>query len=396
MKGGGSMVASAWLGRVLDVLRRSLPGVVFLGVVFVVAWFRLLAPVDVELVRVERGTIVQEGFGRGTIESEREAGVGFDMVGRLSDVLVDEGSRVTLGQELARLETNQAEADLRSAQTGLVAARSSLLRIAAEEERARTLLATAEREATRTKALFDAGAIADAQRDEATDRLRLARADLDRVLAQRAEATRGIDVAAGGAEQRRVTMVRATLLAPFDGLITRRLREPGDTVAIGTSVLRIVDTDRVHVNAAIDETVLPQLALDQRATITFPGTKEPLDGKVSRIGWEADRQTHELIVEVTPARLERRVAIGQRADIRVELGRRENALRIPMRMVHHDEQGAYVYANRDGKIALVRPKFGVSAAEQIEVLEGLSEGDVVFGAPRAGVTLPIGRRWEAL
>jgi multidrug resistance efflux pump len=37
-------------------------------------------------------------------------------------------------------------------------------------------------------------------------------------------------------------MVRATLLAPFDGLITRRLREPGDTVSVGSTVLRIVDT----------------------------------------------------------------------------------------------------------------------------------------------------------
>lgn len=387
--------APAWLRRTFDIARRSFWGVVLVGVVFAIAWFRLLSPVKVELARVERGTIIQEAFGRGTIESEREAGVGFDMIGRLSDVLVDEGARVTLGQEIARLETNQAEADLRSAQTGLAAARSSLQRIAAEEERARTLLATADREAARTKALFDGGAIPAAQRDEATDRLRLARADLDRVLAQRAEATRGIDVAAGGAEQRRVAMVRATLLAPFDGLITRRLREPGDTVAIGTTVLRIVDTDRVHVNASIDETVLPQLALDQRATITFPGTKEPLNGKVTRIGWEADRQTHELIVEVTPERLERRVAIGQRADIRIELGRRENTLRIPIRMVHHDEQGAYVYTSRGGKIALVRPTFGISGSEEVEVLEGLSEGDAVFGASRAGVTLPIGRRWEA-
>ena len=75
----------------------------------------------------------------------------------------------------------------------------------------------------------------------------MARAELDRVLAQRSEATRGIDVATGGAEQRRVAMVRATLLAPFDGLVTRRLREPGDTVTIGSTVLRIVDTNRVYV-----------------------------------------------------------------------------------------------------------------------------------------------------
>lgn len=390
-----SAAASTVFRRALGLVRRGLWGVVLVAVVLLVAWFRVWSPVRVEVARLDRGTITQEAFGRGTIESQREAAVGFDLVGRLSDVLVDEGARVTLGQELARLETNQAQADLRSAQTGISAARASLQRLAAEEERARALLATAEREATRTQALADAGAVPGQQRDEASDRLRVARAELDRVLAQRSEATRGIDVAMGGAEQRRVAMVRATLLAPFDGLVTRRLREPGDTVTIGSTVLRIVDTNRVYVNAAVDETMLPLLAVDQRAAIFFPGTDASLTGRVTRISWEADRQTHELLVEVTPERLERRVAIGQRADVRVEVGRREHVLRVPIRMVQHDDTGAFVYADRDGRIALVRPRFGLTGSDQVEVLDGLAEGDAVLSAPGVVATLPLGRRWVA-
>jgi HlyD family secretion protein len=240
-----------------------------------VLWLRVWSPVRVEAVRVDRATVIQEAFGRGTIESQREAAVGFDLVGRLSEVLVEEGARVTLGQELARLQTDQAQADLRSAQRGVSAARTSLLRLSADEQRVRALLLAAERENARAQTLFSSGAIASLQRDEANDRLRLAHADLDRVLAQRSEATRGIDVAAGGAEQRRVTMVRATLLAPFDGLITRRLREPGDTVTVGSTVLRIVDTSQVYVSAAIDETVLPLLAVDQRSHHRLSGRRAP-------------------------------------------------------------------------------------------------------------------------
>ncbi len=389
------MSVLALLRRALGFIRRSLWFLLLVGGALLVAWFRLWAPLRVEALRVDRGTITQEAFGRGTIESQREAAVGFDLVGRLSEVLVEEGTRVTLGQELARLETNQAQADLRSAQTGIAAARASLQRLAAEEERARALLAMAEREAVRMKALFDTGAIASQEHDEAKDRLRLARADLDRVLAQRSEATRGIELAAGGAEQRRVTMVRATLLAPFDGLVTRRLREPGDTVSVGSTVLRIVDTSRVYVNAAIDETVLPQLAEDQRAAILFPAESTPITAAVTRISWEADRQTHELVVEVTPERLERRVAIGQRADVRIELARREHALRVPIRMLHHDETGPYVYVNRSGRVAQVRPRFGLSGGEYVEVLEGLSEGDALLRALRPGASLTLGRRWVA-
>lgn len=381
--------------RVLGLLRRRAWLLLLLVVALVVAWFRMWSPVRVEVGRIDRGTISSEAFGRGTIESQREAAVGFDLVGRLSEVLVDEGARVTLGQELARLETDQAQADLRTAQTGVAAARSSLRRLAAEEERVRAVLATAEREARRTQTLLASGAVAGQELDEATDRLRIARADLDRVLAQRSEATRGIDVAAGGAEQRRVAMVRASLLAPFDGLVTRRLREPGDTVTIGSTVLRIVDTERVFVSAAVDETVLPLIAVDQPAAIWFPGATTPIAGQVSRISWEADRQTHELLVEVTPARLDRRVAIGQRADVRIVLERRDHTLRAPIRMLHHDATGPFFYVDRDGRIAVVRPRLGLTGGDHVEILDGLADGDRLLGAPRPGASLAPGRRWTA-
>ncbi len=385
----------AWLRRGLRFVRRITWVLVLMVVVLAVAWMVLWRPVPVITAHPDRGTIVQEAFGRGTVESQREAAVGFDLVGRLSDVLVDEGTRVTLGQELARLETSQAEADLKSATTGIAAARTSLKRLAAEEERARSLLLTAEREATRTRALSDTGAITGTERDDAEDRVRVARADLDRVLAQRAEATRGIDVAAGGAEQRRVAMVRATLLAPFDGLVTRRLREPGDTVAIGTTVLRIVDTTRVYIRVAIDETVLPRLEIGQPTEIVFPGTTAPVSGRVTRISWEADRQTHELFVDVTPDKLDRRIAIGQRADVRIELGRHEKALRMPIAMLHRDAVGPYVYADRDGRIAVVRPRFGITGTTHVEVLDGLAEHQTVLAATSTSASLPAGRRWRA-
>ena len=369
--------------------------VVLAAIVATVAWLKVWSPVSARAWRVDRGTIVDEAFGRGTIESQREAAVGFDLVGRLSEVLVDEGDRVTIGQELARLEIKQAEADLKSAATGVAAARASLTRLAAEEARARAVLVAAERDAATTQRLVQSGAVTGKENDDAQDRVRVARADLDRVLAQRAEATRGIDVASGGAEQRRVAMVRATLLAPFDGLVIRRLREPGDTVTVGTTVLRVVDTGSVYVRAAVDETVLPQLAVGQHSTITFPGTTTPVTGKVSRVSWESDRQTHELVVEVTPDKLERRLAIGQRADVHVELARRDRVLRVPIEMIHHDGAGAFLYVDRDGKIAVVRPRFGITGTTHVEILEGLAEGETVLASGKVGASLPVGRRWKA-
>jgi RND family efflux transporter MFP subunit len=339
--------------------------------------------------------VISVAFGRGTIESQRESAVGFDLVGRLSDVSVDEGDRVTLGQEIARLEPSQAEADLRTATTGIGAARAALKRLAADEDRARAVVAAAEREAERARVLFEKGAIAGELRDDAQDKLRLARADLDGVLAQRAEATRGIEVASSGAAQRKVTMLRATLLAPFDGLVTKRLHEPGDTVTIGTTVLRIADTSHVYVRAALDETVLPKLRAGQRAEIRFPGDPVATHGKLTDIAWEADRQTHEILVDVLLDTIARRIAIGQRADVHIELERRDRALRVPTQMIHHDDGGPYVFVDRDGRITVVRPRFGLAGSEHVEVVAGLAEGDRLLAALKPNADLAAGRHWKA-
>lgn len=102
------MTLPSLLRSALHIARRGLWVVLPLGVALLVLWLRVWSPVRVEAVRVDRATVIQEAFGRGTIESQREAAVGFDLVGRLSEVLVEEGARVTLGQELARLQTDQA------------------------------------------------------------------------------------------------------------------------------------------------------------------------------------------------------------------------------------------------------------------------------------------------
>jgi len=375
--------------------RRFLWPALVVAVIALVAWLRFLRPVEVRVARVDRGPLVETAFGRGTVESQREAAVGFDLVGRLSEILVDEGDRVVRGQELARLETNQAAAELRTATSSVSASRAALTRLAAEEVRVRALAQAAERDADRVRRLVETGALAGQALDDAEDKRRVARADLDRVLGQRAEATRAIDVASSGAAQRQVTMLRATLLAPFDGLVIRRPHEPGDTVTVGSTVLRIADTGAVYVRASLDESVLPRLAIGQRAEIRFPGASAPRAGRVTRIAWEADRQTHEIFVEVTPDQLDRRIALGQRADVGVELATREASLRAPIAMLHRDAVGPYVYVDRDGRIAVVRPELGITGEDHVEILAGLAEGDRLLAGARPGSTLPTGRRWKA-
>jgi RND family efflux transporter MFP subunit len=359
------------------------------------AYVWLLAAVVATDRAADRGLVIEHVHGRGTIEAERGSQLGFDLVGRISEVLVDEGDHVLLGQALARLELAQLTAELEAASSSVDAARSSLRRLDAEERAARDALSAAERDERRARELLVRGVTASAEVDAAQDRTRAAHSALDRVLAQRTEATRGIEVARGGAAARETTVGRATLLSPFDALVVRRLREPGDTVGIGSTVLRLVDPSTLIARAFVDESTLLSLREGQPVEVRFPDDPRTYAGRLEHIGWEADRQTHELPVDVVlDPPLDRRVAIGQRADVWIEVARTEDAVRVPVALIREDRDGTFVWIDRAGLVARAGIELGRIGDDYVEVTGGLDAGDRVLSPSEPRGTLPVGRRWR--
>ena len=380
--------------RVRRLLRwlKLLPLVVIVGLI---VRSRFVAPVAVHQHVVAQGDVVREVFGRATIESRREVQLGFDLVGRISDVTVDEGDRVKLGQVVAHLAPEQLTADVRAASSGVSLARAALARLAADERRAQATLAFAEPEAVRTRALQASGSVTGRDLDLAEQQLALAQADLDRVRAAQAEAVKQIAVASGTTETKVATVTRAVLVSPFDGVVLRRFKDPGDTVTVGSTVLRIVAVDRLWARTAIDESMLVDLREGMPAEIALLGEAgAPLRGTVDRIGREVDRQTHEVFVDVLLADVPARIAIGHRADVHVALERRPSVPRVPLGFLRRDAVGPFVFVDRDGRIARAALELGIVGRDFVEIKSGLKPGDGVLDAPTPGGTLGIGRRWS--
>jgi len=357
---------------------------------------RVFSPVEARAHVIDRGPVVREAFGRATIESRREVQLGFDLVGRLSDVLVDEGDRVKLGQVVAHLSPEQLAADVQAASTGVTLAQAGIARLDADEKRAEAALTFAEAEVERTRKLAASGAVTARDLDLAEQQFKLATADLARVRAARIEGSKQIAVAAGAAGSKLATITRAALVSPFDGLVIRRFRDPGDTVTVGTTVLRIVATDRLWARAAVDETMLSSLKEGQTATMAIYGESGVATGTVDRIGREIDRQTHEVLVDVLLPAPPANVAIGQRADVWIALERRNDVVRVPLAWVQRDDQGSYCYVDRKGRITRAAVRLGIVGRDLVEVLEGLAPGDTVLASPAPGSVLPLGRLWRSL
>jgi multidrug efflux pump subunit AcrA (membrane-fusion protein) len=358
---------------------------------------RLFAPVPVRTHAITKGDVVVEVFGRGTIESRRAVELGFDLVGRISDLLVDEGDRVKLGQVLGHLAPEQFAAEVRTASSGVSLARAAIARLEAEEHRATATLVFATAEEARIRHLTASGTVSARELDLAIQQLELAKAELERVRAARDEARRQVGVASKTAESRNVTATRAALVSPFDGIVVRRLRDTGDTVSVGTTVFRVVATDALWSRAWVDESALPQLREGQRVRVRLGSDSKPsLLGTVDRIGREVDRQTHELLIDVLLTTVPARVAIGQRADVWIEVDRHKGAIRLPLAFVHRDGEGAFAYVDRGGRISRVSIALGALGTDDAQVTASLGPNDVVLDAPEAGAALPEGRRWRSL
>jgi HlyD family secretion protein len=282
----------------------------FALVVALVARHRLIAPMEVHRRVVDQGDVVRELFGRATIESRREVQLGFDLVGRVSEVLVDEGDRVKLGQVVAHLAPEQVSADVQAASTGISLARGAVARLSADDRKARATLRFAEQEAVRVRTLNASGTVSGRDLDLAEQQLALSQAEVERVRAAQGEAQKQIAVASSATESKAATMTRAVLVSPFDGVVIRRFKDPGDTVVVGSTVLRIVAVDRLWARTSIDESMLVDLREGLPAEIALLGEAgEPLRGTVDRVGREVDRQTHEVLVDVLLSVVPTRLAI---------------------------------------------------------------------------------------
>ncbi len=253
-----------------------------------------------------------ELMASGTVEAT-EAGLGTQAPGRIDSILVREGDRVRTGQELVVMDRVELRARVAQGQAQEAAARALLAElergsrpeeVAQAREAARATeqrLADAQRDFDRTQRLLQGGAVsqetldkaklaldvAQSQREQTAQQLQLVETGPrpERVAAQRAA------VAQAGAmvQQAEAALSHAVVRAPFDGVVTVRDREPGETVGAGAPVVTVMNVDDRWVRIYVREDRLGAVQLGQTATITsdtYPGKQ--YTGTVSYLSSEAE------------------------------------------------------------------------------------------------------------
>ncbi len=334
------------------------------------------SPVPVMAHRVAQGKVVSEVMGTGTLEARVKTTISPRLQERLAEVLVDQGDTVVAGQLLARLDAGELGRQVEVSEAALAGAKATAERVRVDEVRAQAVAHQAQQDHKRVTDLLNTKISSQSDMDKAIERLQIAESDLLRARAATAEAQQQVRLAEKNLtyQQERLSFTR--IVCPYNGLVTRRDRDPGGVVVPGSSILQIISTNELWVSAWVDETAATGLALGQKARVLFradPAKVYP--GLVARLGRETDRETREFIVDVQVKELPPNWTVGQRAEVFIETGRTSDTLIVPQAFVQWraGKPGLFI---AEGRKAMWRDvTLGQAGLETIEIAHGVSAGD---------------------
>ena len=359
-------------------------------VVVVVAGYRLkFSPTPVTTHTVATGEVRGEVMGTGTLEARIKTTISPRIQERLAEVLVDQGDSVKSGQLLARLDDAETKQQVAIAEATLAAARATVERVKSDEARARAVLQQAQLDHRRSTELLAGKIASQADFDKAAEVLHVAEADLKRAQAAIVEAESQGFTAEKTLLYQKEHLAFTEMRSPYDGLVTRRDRDPGGIVVPGASILQLVATNEIWVSAWVDETAMTGLKAGQPARIVFrsePG--KSCAGEVARLGREADRETREFVVDVRVKELPENWTIGQRAEVFIETGRKSGIVAIPQPYLLWREGKPGVFVNDHGKARWRELTQGLRGLKDLEVTQGLTAGEQIV-KPAAGQKQPL-------
>ncbi len=342
-------------------------------------------PVAVILHKVDRGVVEASvaNTRAGTVEACQRAKMATPTAGQVASITVDKGDRVRAGQVLLSLWNEDRKAEVKLAESEVVATR-------ARTEEACALANSAEREAERLVKLRQTKLVAEDQVDKAVTDAEAKQAACRAVRATEQESKARVNVA-------RAALERTILTAPFDGVVAEVNAKLGEFVTPsppGIPTLPAVDLigeQCLYVSAPIDEVDAPAVRPGQPARITldaFAGRQ--FNGKVRRVApYVLDLEKQARTVEVEAAFTDQaetdNLLPGYSADIEVILDSRANVLRVPTEAVLEGYR-VLVYEPRNGRLEERQFKPGLANWKFTEVSSGLNEGElVVVSVERKGV-----------
>jgi HlyD family secretion protein len=400
---------------ILESIRRRTWTLLFILAVLIalaIAGWRTLQGPTITTWTVGKVNLVQTVVASGRVETPLRVDVGSQLTATVADVPVAQGQAVSKGQLLIGLENSEQRAALEQARAGVSQAQARLAQLdklalpTARQSlnQADINLQNARRQYERTRQLREKNFVGQAALDDARRSLDIAESQLQSTRLQvQSNDSGGADrqLARAALEQANATMSAAQarlaltrIAAPHDGVLISRNVERGDVVQPGKILMVLSPAGPTQLVLQIDERNLAQLRIGQQALASadaFPNERFPARIVYINPGIDAQRGSVEVRLDVgaPPAYLRQDMTVS----VDTEIARRGMVLAVPADAVRDANAAApWVMKVQDGRATRAPLRLGLRGTGQIEVLDGLREGDLVLPATE---DVAVGKRLRA-
>jgi len=290
----------------------------------------------VNAVIVKPSVINQEIFATGSVLANEEVDLHPEVSGKLMQILFKEGSNVSKGELLIKINDADLQAQLHKNQ----------LDIKLAEDRIR-----------RNEKLLEMKGISQEEFDALQNAVASLNADKDELIAQ---------------------IAKTEIRAPFNGLIGLKTVSEGSYVTPQTMIASLQQIDPVKVDFSIPEKYSASVKKGDVIVFTVGSSNKEFKGNIYAIEPKVDDVTRTVQIRALCPNANSEVLPGAFARVTLHLSRENNALMIPTESIVPVLKGKQVYAYRDGKAEAVMVESGIRNDSTIQITKGLNENDTVI------------------
>lgn len=291
---------------------------------------------QVEGIVVQAGDFTNNLELSGTLEANESVMLRSEVSGLVTSINFKEGSNVTKGALLVKINDRDIQAQLQDALT---------------KER---LASTTE---NRSKQLLDKGAISQEEYDTSLASLQSLKAQSQLVRAQ---------------------LSKTAIYAPFTGRIGLRSISVGEYLTPATTIANLASLNPLKVGFSVPERYAGKIELNSEVTFTIDGFTKPFTGKVFAIEPGINTQTRTLQIKALVPNPKSELLPGAFARIKLSLSTSKDAILIPNEAIIPVLKGKTVFISKNGKAQQIPVEAGTRTAEQIVITSGLNIGDTVL------------------
>jgi RND family efflux transporter MFP subunit len=307
--------------------------------------------------------------------------------GYVKRIYVDVGDRVKEGQLIAVLEIPELQDDVQTAEASVSKSQEEIRRAQADLERTQS---AHEVEHLASSRLVDVsktrpGLVAQQEVDDAVGRDRVAEAQVATAKATLSTADQQLRVAQADRERVRTLFAYAQIKAPFAGVITKRYADTGSMIQSGISsqtqsmpLVTLAQDNLLRLVIPVPESAVSRIRLGSPVEVSVSTLEKKFEGKVARFADQVDMATRTMHTEVDVPNPSGELVPGMYASASLVLNNERNALAVPVQaLTRAEDRITVLLIDKNNKLEERPVKIGVEAPDQVEILSGLEEGDLV-------------------